>query len=544
MLRALLRFAIAVCAAAALSFPAEAQDPPTFGEEMDVRVVNVEVVVTDRDGNRVAGLKPADFRLRVDGKEVPIEYFSEVREGQSVAEAASTEETAAAAGEPGPAPEGRVGTYYLVFVDDYFSIAHHRNAVLKALKADAARLGPEDRMALVAYDGGRLAMLADWSAPGASLERAFDQAMARKTHGFERAKERRSLQGEQQFATTTTADGTLLDHAVLDVGLSLREQAYADTLVRQIRATVGAATAAMRGVAAPQGRKVMLLLSGGWPFSVQSAIRGVPSRETPGGEEIFNRLTGTANRLGYTIYPVDVPGMQTTAADAEAVAVDSGFGSVIEQEVEGSLSFIARETGGRVILNNNRKLALPRVAADTRSYYSLGFSPDWQRDEELHGLKVEVARSGLQLRHRTGFRDLSRRAEVAMKVESALLFGKHPGAVPMPIRLGKLTRTKHGSVLIPVILGLPADVLTAQPAGGGYTAQVELHFAASDANGNSSDFPVQPVSLASAAAPEPGKFIRYDTTILLRGRANHLVVTAYDRLSGIVATAEAEIAER
>ena len=121
-----------------------------------------------------------------------------------------------------------------MFVDDYFSIAHHRNAVLKALKADAARLGPEDRMALVAYDGGRLAMLADWSAPGASLERAFDQAMARKTHGFERAKERRSLQGEQQFATTTTADGTLLDHAVLDVGLSLREQAYADTLVRQI----------------------------------------------------------------------------------------------------------------------------------------------------------------------------------------------------------------------------------------------------------------------------------------------------------------------
>ena len=56
--------------------------PPLFGESIDVRVVNVEAVVTDRDGNRVTGLKPGDFRLRVDGKEVPVEYFSEVHDGQ------------------------------------------------------------------------------------------------------------------------------------------------------------------------------------------------------------------------------------------------------------------------------------------------------------------------------------------------------------------------------------------------------------------------------------------------------------------------------
>src|SRR3954449_7059348 len=63
------------------------QSPPVFGEEMDVRVVNVEAVVTDRQGNRVTGLKPADFRLRVDGKEVPLDYFSEVKEGRVLAPA-------------------------------------------------------------------------------------------------------------------------------------------------------------------------------------------------------------------------------------------------------------------------------------------------------------------------------------------------------------------------------------------------------------------------------------------------------------------------
>ena len=57
---------------------AQESQEPVFGEEIDVRVVNVEAVVTDRDGKRVTGLRPEDFRLRVDGKELPVEYFSEV----------------------------------------------------------------------------------------------------------------------------------------------------------------------------------------------------------------------------------------------------------------------------------------------------------------------------------------------------------------------------------------------------------------------------------------------------------------------------------
>src|SRR5215218_9665521 len=164
MTRRLFRFAAAACAAFVVTLAATAQQgpaagsPPVFGETVDVRVVNLEVVVTDRQGNRVPDLKPGDFSLRVDGKDVPIEYFSEVREGKSVAvpaaaAAAGTAETAG--GVQSVAPEGAVGTSYLIFIDDYFAIASQRNSVLAAFKADLARLGPEDRMAIVSYDGGR-----------------------------------------------------------------------------------------------------------------------------------------------------------------------------------------------------------------------------------------------------------------------------------------------------------------------------------------------------------------------------------------------------
>jgi VWFA-related protein len=566
MTKRLFRFATAACVFS-LSLPVIAQQkpaadaPPVFGEEVDVRVVNLEVVVTDKDGNRVPGLKPGDFRLRVDGKDVLIEYFTEVREGRSVAEPPAEE------GRPGVqsvAPERAVGTYYLVFIDDFFAIAPRRNDVLKALKADLARLRPEDRMAVVAYDGGRLAMISNWSGSRSDLEKAFDQAMTRTSRGFDRIAERRSLLGDEDFIRTATAPGQgpgrAVDSGVPSGGLpitgvtngGLKDQklAYAETLVRQMHGVVGAAVSAMRGFAAPDGRKVMLLLSGGWPFSVESYVLGAdpitPSRDVDDGEEIFRPLTSTANLLGYTLYPVDVPGTQpVAAADVEAAAPSesrSGLGNLAEQEIEGSLYFLAEETGGKPILNSNRMAALANASADTRSYYWLGFSPTWQRNDKRHDIKVEVRRPGLEVRSRDNFLDLSRKAEVSMKVESALLFGGFPGALPMPMRLGTPVRTKRGQTEIPVTLGLPADIMTTVPVDGKYAAQLELRFAASDEKGNSSEIPVIPLSLSSEKPPTPGKFVRYDTRFTLQGKASHVVVAVYDPLSGKVATAEADIA--
>src|SRR6185436_12993530 len=144
-------FALLLSALPLLPSPGLAQPAPAgeelsvFGESIDVRVVNVEVVVTDRSGTRVTDLKPGDFRLKVDGKEVPISFFTEVREGVSAAPAAGEAQPAGPV-EPGSA----IGTSYLVFIDDYFSTEVRRNEVLASLKSDISRLGPQDRMAIVA----------------------------------------------------------------------------------------------------------------------------------------------------------------------------------------------------------------------------------------------------------------------------------------------------------------------------------------------------------------------------------------------------------
>ncbi|HEV8239209.1 MAG TPA: hypothetical protein VGS57_07575 [Thermoanaerobaculia bacterium] len=321
--------------------------------------------------------------------------------------------------------------------------------------------------------------------------------------------------------------------------------AYGGTLFRQ--ASVAAASGAMRAFADPPGRKVLLLLAGGWPYSVRNYVtggNGMPRAELPEGDYLLRPLTDTANLLGYTIYPVDVPGAQgNSGADAEATA-PSLAGSALSNEIEteSSLVYLARETGGRALLDGQRATALADVSDDTRSFYWLGFVPSWQGDDRSHKLGVEVRRPGLRVRSRTGFLDLSRQAETSMRLESALLLGSYAGALPMPVRVGEPKRLRRGELEVPVTLQLPVELMTMVPVDGKYAAKLELRFAATSEHGGASEMPVIPIELSTDEPPAPGKFVRHDLTIKLHGHADHLVVAAYDPLTDRMATAEADIA--
>jgi VWFA-related protein len=540
--------AAALVLAAALPAAAAAQDPPqppaaAFGELIEVRVVNVEVVVTDRDGNRVSGLGAADFALTVDGQKVPIEYFTEVVGGAAVApEAAAT--PAPVPGLPALAPGEAVGTSYLVFIDDYFSVEQRRDQVLRALKDDVARLAPEDRMAVVAFDGRSVEMLTSWSSSQNVLARAFDKAMLRPGRGLDRLAERRSFELSRRVnppgfdRSRQTAVGIRLD---------FEERAFAERLADQVRTAVAAAVTTLRGFASPPGRKVMLLLSGGWPYSpadftVNDPRQPIVEREVPGGPDLFQPLVDTANLLGYTVYPVDVPGLDAETVDAGASAPSPTGLNVRENEVHRSLQFVADETGGRPLLNAARQEALARAAADTRSYYWLGFTPARKRDDGRHDISVAVLRPGLTVRTRESFLDISQTAEVSMMVESALLFGNPPGTKPFQMQVGSAKKAGRREIEVPLTLAIPVDGITIVPLGGEWVAELELRVAAVDEDGRRAPVPVVPIRITTKEKPAAGKVFPYQTTLRLRKAKHRLIVALFDRGSGGLLTAEAEVA--
>jgi len=516
--------------------PATAQEelPGVFGEVFDVRVVNVEVVVTDRDGVRVSGLGPQDFRLVVDGEEVPVEYFSEVLGG------VVAEPSGRSPGLPQLTSGEPVGTSYLLFIDDYFSIARDRNRVLEALVEDLPVVASGDRMAIVAYDGKRLEMLSSWTDSGPQLERALKTATRREATGLHRLSELRTFQSDRQGLGRAPVGSP-------PNRLSLEEERYAQELASQVERAVTAAAATLRGFASPPGRKIMLVLSGGWPyFPAEYAIgrfdRIADDRDIPGGEELFRPLTQTANRLGYTLYPVDVPGLQGASLDVARGGVPEAgqrerAGFLREQGLHSSLAYLAEKTGGKVALNAARLDSLPLALEDTRSYYWLGFSPQWKGDDGVHDVEVRVVGTKYKVRSRSSFLDLSRSQQITNMVESSLLFGNPPSSRPLHVKFGAPKRAGIGKVRLPMEVLLPAKEIAMLPGKDGYSAVVELRVAAINADGESSEVTVQQLGLTQKEAPSDALVLRFSSEIKLRKAEHDLIVSIYDPASGALLAA-------
>src|SRR5436305_2998689 len=159
----------------------------TFGGSVDVRVVNIEAVVTDAKGERVRGLSANDLVLEVDGQVVPIEYFAEMDGSRAASPPPATAEAV-----PPPAPsQALAGRSLLVFIDDLFSVGQQRDRMLEALERDLKLLRPEDRMAVVAFFGGRVDVLSGWTGDRAALAAALQAARKRPSRGNKAMAERR-----------------------------------------------------------------------------------------------------------------------------------------------------------------------------------------------------------------------------------------------------------------------------------------------------------------------------------------------------------------
>jgi len=559
LLPAIALFAAAALAALPAPAAAQADDPPAspppdvFGEVVEVRVVNVEVVVTDRDGNRVTGLGPESFRLTVDGEPVPIDYFSEVLGGELRRPAEGAPEL------PGVptlgVTDGRVGTNYLVFVDDFFSLARDRDRVLDEMAEDLSFLGPYDRMAVVAYDGSQVEMLTSWTGSERELRRALGDARARPALGLSRLAERRSHDSSFAGARTPRSFDSIQQ-------LGPADRFYAERIAHQVERSVSAAVAALRGFAKPEGRKVMLLLSGGWPFS--PAAYASDSRTvtllgySSGGARLFRPLVDTANLLGYTLYPVDVPGLGGVSGsdveqggrlltglriDSEARLSEGSPTGSLDREgtVQDSLYYLAGETGGRPLVNAARLDALGEAASDTRSYYWLGFTPDRQRDDRRHEIRVEVTEPGLRVRARDSFLDLSPDAERTMAVESALLFGEPAAEGSLSVEVGEIQPAGRRFVQVPLTVAIPLDAMTVLPADGRWVVRAEVRVAALDAQDRRSEVAAVPIELSLPEAPGEGTYAPFRTQLKLRRAKQVIVVSLTDTVGGRSLSARLEV---
>lgn len=550
----------ALAGLALLCLPLTAQQPPveTFMETIDVRVINIETVVTDGSGQRVSGLQAEDFRLLVDGREVPIDFFSEIRDGRAIEATGGEAAPAVLPTTEAPEPDA-IATNYLVFVDDVFTVGAQRNLVLKKLRNGLSILGPQDRMRVMAFDGRNLVELSDWTRSETDLQEAFKMAAKRQAGGPFRAQEQRA------FGAT---------------GLTGGREAYAAVLEANLRAVTGAAVTSMRVAGNPEGRKVLLLLAGGWPYEIVSPISPGRANEIyeavaaagddwildwdpdvrmawermatlndfwryPRGPALYAMVADTANRLGYTIYPVDVPGLGGSGRtmerdDVNMLATTNIAANPNEPRNEATLLLLAHQTGGKAILNDLRLKALDRAVEDTRTYYWLGFRSDNEGNDRRHKVRVEPRQDGLRARARRDYVDFSKGVEANMANEAALLLGRTTGG-DLTLTAGEPERLPEKQMEVPLQLSIPVDQIAVMPVDDGYAAMLEVRVRAMDNKKIPSDVGTVTANLRSDKAPPPGSRALYEFSVTLRRQPHDLAVTVRDMFTGELYTTHTKI---
>ena len=520
--------AVTFCVVAVPVWGQENPLPDLFSDMIDVRVVNVEAVVTDREGNRIRGLEADDFELLVDGEPVPVSYFTEVDEGYAQGRSED-----GVGGVPSLVNDEPVGTSFLIFIDDLHAVGQHRNRVLDRLEQDLVLLTPADRVAIVAFDGDGLSRLTDWTSSRQEIGQALLGARERGAYGH----------GRQP-----------------DLGFR----------VRQTDRAVMAATATVRSFANAPGRKVMLLLAESWS-SPKAPRHFWASDPIPANvRDPYTRLVHAANQVGYSLYPVDLTGWKAVAvphtsttsrcssaggqaflstsdsrgSNPGACSTSSRTSTKWTQPGHDALLSLARQTGGRPMVDSLRDRALEETVADTRSYYWLGFEAPQDEDDRLHEIKVRlVGHKKLRVRTREHYLDMSRGAEVTMLVEGTLLFGGSPGDQTLDVRFGELRKAGLRKIAIPIEVSIPLEDVELVPTAGKWMSELEFRVSLMDEEGARSETPVAKIPIAGSTQPQPGDVFVYETGLVMRKRSHRYVAAIYDPLSGAILSASGTVGQ-
>lgn len=499
----------------------------TFGETVDVRVVNVEVYVTDRRGNPVTGLGPEDFRLFDDGRPVEITNFYAVAGGEpatsepvpaaSTSGAASPDgehEEARSEGDIEEAREPRSPTFtaspaldpaeteaapesqqlqLVVYIDNVNIAPLNRNRVFRELREFLyGNVRSGDRVMLLSYDRTlhvRQPFTGDAQAVGRALLE-LETVSGQATSG---AAERQELMRQIEDADSVGA-------------VSGRVRQYARSVQNDLRFTLDALRESVRSLAGLPGRKILLYVSDGLPMSpgrdLFSALQyrfddrtALATANEFNQARAFRELTTLANANRVAFYTVDAKGLTLPAgyaAEYRGGSYESDWRSqvaALEQDnLQDSIRTMAVRTGGLAIVNTNDiGTGLRRMAHDLGNYYSLGFRPVVAGDNRFHKIRVEVRRKGLTVRHREGYQDKSIATRMAESVEANLRYGTGDNPMRVRIDLGAATSTEADQVVVPVSVKIPLDRLTLIPHEDVWVGRALVFFGTMSANGELSD---------------------------------------------------------
>jgi VWFA-related protein len=413
-----------------------APQPPMM--RVAVTTVQVDAVVTDRNGNLVTDLQASDFEIRQDGRPQTIQTFTFVSASgeepgdapappartvspavSAAAPEASASSTPASTAPAAPAPPS--GRTLVAVIDDLsLSVESMRRTKQALHKIIDAQLSPTDRIAIVRTSGGSgltQQFTSDKGLLHQLVERLRFNARQFERDDWQTANEKQRLRNWPPiFIDSVTnpprgpADTLRLERNTNEDNVRA-ERAFGVGAIGTLRNVV-------TGLRAAPGRKGVLYFSDG--FSLRAANEPLD----PILEQSLNRLIDQATRSRTVIYAINVRLYESNASASLDLGGDpfgmaTGFEELdtangarqafFESNMEGP-AHLATQTGGFFFRNpSDLPLVIRKSLDDQRGYYLLGYAIDQQtadedrRGRKFHKLSVRLKRPGLSIRSRRGF---------------------------------------------------------------------------------------------------------------------------------------------
>jgi VWFA-related protein len=333
---------------ALLSSALQQTQPPTF--RSGTNLVQIDAIVTDRDGEPVNDLTVDDFELQDDGKPMAIRSlrllgrssglggpFAPIRNEDDELREASREEV-------------RV---FAILLDDYHVARQHEVRVIPALRAFVQQLPATDLVGVYGlFDSIR----------DAHLNRDRETALKTISAFYGR-------RGEYFPAKYPVEEEHLrkLPPQIESIRMDISRRALEALAVH------------LGGL--KEGRKTLLFVSEGFPMDTTDMLD----------------ISRAANRTNVAIYPIDPLGMPVGATRGK-------FGPLGVTPAKDVLKQFALDTGGDAIVNTNDfARGLAQVARDSSAYYLLAYESSHPDDGKFHNVSVKVKRPRLTVRARSGY---------------------------------------------------------------------------------------------------------------------------------------------
>jgi VWFA-related protein len=477
-------------------------------------LVQTDVMVFNKDGRFVDGLKSSDFELKIDGASRPVEFFEKITAGSQseetqIAAARGSSTRPNAAGAKGPVPLDRGRPIYFYVDDLHLDLAALQTTHKLIANFIDNQMGQNDEAA-IASASGQIGFLQQLTDNKTVLHAALDRL---KYRPYAVRDGERPVMTEYQALLITNYDHDLTDYFI---DATIRQnpgmtREMADEMVngraRSLVAQAGMVTAntlsalegLIRGAANLPGRKLIFFVSGGFFLDDRNA----DSRTR------LQRITSAAARSGVVIYSLDARGLVASLGDISSPQEfdpggrlqNASSGELVASQE--SLSELAADTGGKAVFNTNTLgPGLGRALKETSTYYLLAWKPDHEAPQsKFRRIEVKViGHPDWIVKVRRGFFD--REPEVArttkevkkkpgpetpktpeLELRKAMLAPYPEREIPVSLSLSYMNTPAKG-LMLSAALQVPNEFLSFVPTNGKQNAVVDLAGTVYDDKGN------------------------------------------------------------